>query len=113
MPPVVDELVKGNVEKLEQAVAQGNFRAVRKAINYPLVVMVAMELKMADNPQQGEKELDHEEFIVIGGELTKVYLAARDNGFKSDPFVARMEFHLFKTLKKAFSGRNPSQLWPV
>ena len=42
-----------------------------------------------------------------------IYLPARDNGFKSDPFVARLEIHLFNTLKKAFSGRSPSQLWSV
>ena len=59
---------------LKSLLAQGNLRAVRKALNLPLVALVAAELAISDPENSG---LTVMEVAVLGMEVLKFYLSAR------------------------------------
>ena len=97
-----------NVQRLSKAEQQQSL-SVRRQYKAVESVLTGLELRNKSIKAQQASGFSS----IVRRPSDYIYLPARDNGFKSDPFVARLEIHLFNTLKKAFSGRSPSQLWSV
>ena len=74
MPPIVSELATGTAVQLRALLSKNNLKAVRKAFNLPLVLVVAAELAVAEPESSGLSPL---ELAVLGLEVLKVYLSAR------------------------------------
>ena len=74
MPPVVSEASTSTAASLREVLSRANLRAVRKALNLPLVAVVAAEMAVANPDTAG---LTPVEISVLGMEVLKVYLCAR------------------------------------
>ena len=71
LPPIVSTASSSVAASLKKELSASNPRVVKKAITLPLLLVVAMELAIADGDLMGEDR------AVIGAELVKVYTSAR------------------------------------
>ena len=74
LPDVLSDWSASVAAQLKVELSKGNLKAVRKALNYPLVVVVAAEMAIVEPNSSGLTPL---ELAVVGVEVVKFYLSAR------------------------------------